>query len=199
MEFSEKLQSLRKQKGLTQDDLAKKLFVSRTAVSKWESGRGYPNLNSLVDIAKVFSVSIDELLKSNELIVLTKKESSLKQNALRLLFFGLLDITVLLALFLPIFALRSGGIISEVSLLNLTNISPLLRLAYFVSLISVAIYGVLEIVLRKSENTLWTKLRYKISISVSGILLLLFIISMQVSVAVLLFMFTAIKILTFIK
>ncbi|MBE6776011.1 MAG: MATE family efflux transporter [Ruminococcaceae bacterium] len=47
MEFNEKLQELRKQKALTQEELAEKLFVSRTAVSKWESGRGYPNIESL--------------------------------------------------------------------------------------------------------------------------------------------------------
>ena len=47
MEFNEKLQILRKQKGLTQEDLAEKLYVSRTAISKWESGRGYPNIESL--------------------------------------------------------------------------------------------------------------------------------------------------------
>ena len=40
MEFSEKLQELRKSKSLTQEELAEALFVSRTAVSKWESGRG---------------------------------------------------------------------------------------------------------------------------------------------------------------
>ena len=47
MEFNEKLQELRKSKGLTQEELAKELYVSRTAISKWESGRGYPNIDSL--------------------------------------------------------------------------------------------------------------------------------------------------------
>lgn len=40
MEFNEKLQKLRKQRGLTQEELAEKLYVSRTAISKWESGKG---------------------------------------------------------------------------------------------------------------------------------------------------------------
>lgn len=47
MEFNEKLSQLRKAKGLTQEELAEALYVSRTAVSKWESGRGYPSIDSL--------------------------------------------------------------------------------------------------------------------------------------------------------
>ena len=62
MDFNEKIQLLRKQKGLTQEELADVLYVSRTAVSKWESGRGYPNIDSLKAIAKFFGVTVDELL-----------------------------------------------------------------------------------------------------------------------------------------
>ena len=54
MEFNEKLQELRKQRGLTHKELAQALYVSRTAISKWESGRGYPNIDSLKAIAKFF-------------------------------------------------------------------------------------------------------------------------------------------------
>ena len=60
MEFNEKLQELRKGKKLTQEELAQDLFVSRTAISKWESGRGYPSIDSLKEISRYFSVSIDE-------------------------------------------------------------------------------------------------------------------------------------------
>jgi len=66
MEFNEKLQELRKQGGLTQEELASKLYVSRAAISKWESGRGYPNIDSLKAIAALFSVTLDELLSSDE-------------------------------------------------------------------------------------------------------------------------------------
>ena len=62
MEFNEKLQELRKARGLTQEELAEALFVSRTAISKWESGRGYPSIDSLKQIANYFSISIDFLL-----------------------------------------------------------------------------------------------------------------------------------------
>ena len=54
MEFHEKLQELRKQKNLTQEELSEILFVSRTAISKWESGRGYPSIDSLKAIAEIF-------------------------------------------------------------------------------------------------------------------------------------------------
>lgn len=70
LEFNEKLQQLRKQKDLTQEQLAEQLYVSRTAISKWESGKGYPNIESLKCLAKLFSVSIDELLSNEELITL---------------------------------------------------------------------------------------------------------------------------------
>lgn len=62
MEFGEKLQALRKSRGLTQEELAGALYVSRTAISKWESNRGYPSIDSLKEISAYFSVSIDDLL-----------------------------------------------------------------------------------------------------------------------------------------
>ena len=66
LNFAENIRKLRRENGLTQEQLAEQLFVSRTAVSKWESGRGYPNIESLKAIAKFFSVSVDELLSGND-------------------------------------------------------------------------------------------------------------------------------------
>ena len=101
MEFSEKLQKLRKQKNLTQEELADLLFVSRTAISKWESGRGYPSIDSLKTISAFFGVTIDELLSSKELMTIAEKETKEKETYLRDLVFGLLDISVAMFLFLP--------------------------------------------------------------------------------------------------
>ena len=56
MEFSEKMQELRNKNKLTQEQLAEKLYVSRTAVSKWESGKGYPSIDSLKYISKIFKI-----------------------------------------------------------------------------------------------------------------------------------------------
>lgn len=57
MIFSEKLQLIRKNKGLTQEELAEKLSVSRQAVAKWESGQGYPEITNLIQISNLFHVT----------------------------------------------------------------------------------------------------------------------------------------------
>lgn len=63
MGFSENLQILRKMKNMSQEQLAEKLDVSRQAVSKWESGSGYPETEKLITICEIFECSIDEILK----------------------------------------------------------------------------------------------------------------------------------------
>ena len=61
MKFSEKLLSLRKQKGMSQEELADKLNVTRQTVSKWELDQTVPDMNKLVEISKLFEISLDEL------------------------------------------------------------------------------------------------------------------------------------------
>ena len=103
MEFHEKLQELRKKKGITQEELAELLFVSRTAVSKWETGRGYPNIDSLKAIAGFYKVTIDELLSGEELLNIAECDSREKERHLCDLMTGLLDASAVLLLFLPLF------------------------------------------------------------------------------------------------
>ena len=148
MEFSEKLQELRKQKNLTQDELANALFVSRTAVSKWESGRGYPSIDSLRTIAGYFSLTIDELLSSDELLNLAQKGN--KQNLIHLkdLVFGLLDISVAILIFLPFFGQNAAGAVNAVSLLSLLEIPPYLRIAYYAVIACLVVFGVLTLALQ---------------------------------------------------
>lgn len=115
MEFNEKLQTLRKQKGVTQEELAESLFVSRTAISKWESARGYPNIESLKAIANFFGVTIDELLSGKELLTIAEEDTKQKKNFYRDLVFGLLDICVAMFFFLPFFRQTVNGNIEEAS------------------------------------------------------------------------------------
>ena len=111
MEFHEKLQELRKQKNLTQEELSEILFVSRTAISKWESGRGYPSIDSLKAIAEFFGVTIDELLSNRELICIAEKDSHQKTQHMRDLVFGLIDCSVVMLFFIPLFGQQGGEII----------------------------------------------------------------------------------------
>ena len=87
MEFNVKLQELRKQKGLTQEELAVAIYVSRTAISKWESGRGYPGIDSLKAIAKYFGVSIDMLLSGDEVLSIAEAETSMTFDGTNVLLF----------------------------------------------------------------------------------------------------------------
>lgn len=60
--FAEQLKQLRKQKGLSQDSVAEKLFISRQAVSRWESGEATPDVANLVELADFLGVGLDELV-----------------------------------------------------------------------------------------------------------------------------------------
>ena len=66
MKFNEKLRQLRKEKGLSQEELAEMLDVSRQAISKWESGQAYPETDKLIIISEIFGVTVDSLLKDGE-------------------------------------------------------------------------------------------------------------------------------------
>lgn len=199
MEFNEKLQELRKHKGLTQEELAELLFVSRTAVSKWESGRGYPNIDSLKAIARFFGVTIDELLSGDELLTIAEKDTEQKENHIRDLVFGLLDISVAVFFFLPLFGQKVNGIIQEVSLLSLTEIAPYLRIAYFDVVIGIAVFGILTLALQKCQQLFWVRNKNRISLILNAVGVTLFIISTQPYAAILLFVFLVIKGLMLIK
>jgi transcriptional regulator with XRE-family HTH domain len=199
MEFNEKIQELRKQKGLTQEELAEVLFVSRTAISKWESGRGYPNIDSLKAIAKFFKVTIDELLSGDELLTLAEEDTKQKETHFRDLVFGLLDCSIAMFFFLPFFGQEVNTIIQGVSLLSLTEISSYLRTTYFVVVIGIIVAGILTLALQNCHEAFWVKNKSKISLVLNSIGALLFIISSQPYAAAFLFIFLATKVLMLIK
>lgn len=66
MKFYEKLQSLRKAEGFSQERLAERIGVSRQAVAMWESGLSYPDIDRLIELSCLFNVSIDRLVKEDE-------------------------------------------------------------------------------------------------------------------------------------
>ena len=199
MEFHEKLQELRKLRGLTQEELAESLYVSRTAVSKWESGRGYPNIDSLKAISQFFSVTIDELLSGDEVLTIAEADQKQKESHLRDLVFGLLDLSAAMFFFLPFFGQKADAAVQEVTLLSLNQISSWLKISYYVAVIGIVVSGILALTLQNCNHTFWSKNKSLISLICNGIGAFLFIISSQPYAAAFLFLFLVIKAVMLIK
>ena len=199
MEFHEKLQYLRKQNQWTQEQLAEQLYVSRTAVSKWESGKGYPNIESLKAISKIFGVSIDELLSGEELLAIAEIDRKEKERTVRDLVFGLLDCGMALLLFLPFFGQKEDGIITEVSLLALNAVQPYLKTAYIIFVGVMIILGIMTLALQNCRQRLWIREKSILSLTFSAVGVCLFIVSQQPYAAVFAFVFLIIKAIMLIK
>ena len=199
MEFNEKLQELRKQKGLTQEELAELLYVSRAAISKWESGRGFPNIESLKAISKYFSISLDDLLSGEEILAIAENDHKQKERTLRDLIFGLLDCGMVLLLFLPFFGQKEDGFIRSVSLLALSDIQLYLKTAYITFVSIMVVLGIMNLALQNSRQRLWIQSKSVLSLTLSGVGVCLFIVSQQPYAAIFVFVFLIIKALMLIK
>lgn len=155
--FAQKLQFYRKQLGLTQENLAEKLNVSRVAVSKWESGRGFPNLDSLKGVSDLFGISIDELLSGRAISNFAKSDDGYAAKNLIGVLLGLVDFSAILFFVLPVFALRSVSsnselIIKSVNLFVLCqNLSPASLMLATVSATSI-LFGAVELVCQNARR-----------------------------------------------
>ncbi len=193
MEFNEKLQELRKNKELTQEELAESLYVSRTAVSKWESGRGYPNIESLKEISKFFSVSIDELLSGEKLLFIAEKENKTNIKSICELLLGAVDLFYVLLIFLPLYPDTVNGFIYSVSLLNYTEISSFNKTIYWVMFLALVLIGATKIMLTKLGKEKVNKAVIVVSVVLNILIILLFAITREVYALILVFLFLIIK------
>ena len=156
-------------------------------------------MDSMRAIAKFFSITIDELLSPDELLTIPNESKKKKTRRFRDLVFGLCDLSVVMLLFLPLFAERSDGVINGVSLISMTVVQPYLKPLYFVIVISTIVSGVLMFVLQNAEIELWDKNKNEISLVLSAISLLLFILSLHPYAAAFSLLLLVIKVLLFIK
>ena len=174
MEFHEKLQELRKGRGLTQEELAEALYVSRTAISKWESGRGYPSIDSLKEISSYFSVTIDELLSSDRLLSIAEKENKANLQNMCDILFGMIDVCSFMLIALPLYPNMVNGYIYSVNLWAYTQTTELNYLLFWIMYASLVIIGIIQLLLAKFRSKRYTPAMTGISM-ILGIALVLFL------------------------
>lgn len=163
MELSEKIQKLRKDRGLTQEQFAQQLFVSRTAVSKWETGRGTPSMESLQMIARICEVTLDELLGAEEVILVAKNEN--RENLCRFATYmdGIFNLAGIIGLFLPMYKVQMNDMFYSVPLHRL---SGWLAVLYWILPCAMAVCGAIQILTNKSDRE-----RLKRAIAAAGMAL----------------------------
>ena len=134
---------LRKEKKLTQKELAEKLNVSDKAISRWETGKGFPDVNSLMGLSELFSVTVNELLAGkrigndnlNEIVeenviqVIESKEKAVKKKKVQMFFCSVLFLIILLPPAIPTVVYLFDVIISCISFENLAEFIGLLTVS----------------------------------------------------------------------
>ena len=193
MEFNEKLQELRKNKGLTQEELAEILYVSRTAVSKWESGRGYPNIESLKDISKFFDVSIDDLLSGEKLIFIAEKENKTNMQNLCDWLFGFVDVFSLMLIVLPLYPNTVEGFVYSVNLLHYTQTAPININFYWIAFVLLLFLGFAKIILTKIKAEKGNKVSTAVSILLNIFIVLFLALTREVYALIIVFLMLLIK------
>lgn len=179
MEFNEKLQKLRASENLTQEELAEKLYVSRTAISKWESGRGYPSIDSLKAISKFFNVTVDDLIAGDEMVCLAEQDKKDSDRKYTSLICGILDCLIFLLFLLPVFGNNNGSDVSSVALLSITEIGTWLKVVFIVVCALTVINGFCTVVISNFDKPVWNKHRIVTGIALSFILTVVFILTRQ--------------------
>lgn len=178
MEFHEKLQELRKSRSLTQEELAEALFVSRTAVSKWESGRGYPGIDSLKEIARFFSVTVDELICPEEIISAAENEKKDFVSRYLTLICGVLDLLPAILLFIPAFG-NGAGSRETVALSGLDGISSWIRILFIIVISLTVLNGICAAVISNFDRPVWNRHRLVTGIALTILGSALFLITRQ--------------------
>ena len=151
MEFAEKLQELRKSREITQEELAEALYVSRTAVSKWESGRGYPSIDSLKAISAYFSVTIDDLLSGEKLLVIAEKENTSNMQSLYEWIYGITDLFSCILIILPLYPKSVADFVYSVNLLMYRETAEANRMVYWAVFLGLIVMGDLKLVLTQLQ------------------------------------------------
>ena len=199
MEFGEKLQELRKTRNLTQEELAESLYVSRTAISKWESGRGYPSIDSLKEISCFFDVTIDELLSSEKLISIAKKENELNLQKLYNIFFGVSDLFAIFLIVLPLYPNTISGYVYSINLLSYAEGSALNLAIHWALFLTLFGLGFLKVLLTQLGNHNLQNAIRNTSLGISILTVLYLSVAREPYAIIVAFLLFAVKVLLFLK
>ena len=196
MDIGEKLKALRTERGLTQEQLAAKLYVSRTAVSKWETGGGSPNLDSLQAVARLFDVSVDDLLSTDDLIVLARDERRSTARSSGMLSFGLLDVLAVVFAFIPLYGVDDG---SFVRMANLADYGASVDFGASFAVMAAAVVslmfvGAVEIVLAAAGSSRAARIVALVGFAVQALAVVLFASTMQPYATTLMFVLLLAKV-----
>ena len=194
MEFNEKLRQLRIGKNLTQEQLAEQLYVSRTAISKWEGGKGYPNIESLKCISKFFSITIDELLSGEELITLAETENNANVKRIYDIISGIVDVLAVALIVLPIYGELQGSHFYHVNLLSITHLSNIDIGIYWAIYLLIIGFGIARLAFIFLGKERLCGIISKASAATGAAAICLFAAAREPYVTILLFLFFAVKI-----
>ncbi len=192
MEFGEKLQELRKSRTMTQEELAEALYVSRTAISKWESGRGYPSIDSLKEISRYFGVTIDELICADEMVSVAENEKREYTDRYVSLICALLDIFYVLLLFVPMFG-NGNDSLQTVSMIGLTGINPPVKIAFITITVIIILNGIAGVIITGFNNEAWNRHRIVTGIVLSVFAVIVFMATRQPYAGIVCFLFLVVK------
>lgn len=192
MEFGAKLQALRKGRSMTQEQLAEALYVSRTAVSKWESGRGYPSIDSLREISRFFGVSIDELIGPDEVIAAASDEKRAYLGRTTALVCGALDALLALLMVIPAFG-DGAGSTQTVSLFAVGGVNPWVRAAFIGVLGLAVLNGLCTVAIARLDRPVWNRHRLATGVALSIVGVAVFIAARQPYAGLVCFAFLVVK------
>ncbi len=168
--------------------LAGSSFIS----SKWESGRGYPSIDSLKEISRFFSVTIDELICPQEIISVAEDDKKAFIGRYISLICGTLDILTAVLLFIPAFG-NAADSPATVSLFGLTGIQPWLKIVFIAVIGMIILNGICGVIISRFDQPVWNKHRLITGMVLSVIGVAVFIGTRQPYAGIICFSILAIK------
>lgn len=160
-------------------------------MSKWESGRGYPSIDSLREVSRFFSVTIDELISPDEVVSATQAERRSFAVGHASLVCGLLDVLAALLLVVPVFG-NGAEDPTTVSMLALTGVSPWVRAVFSACVGAIVLCGLCELAASRADGR-WGKAALAAGVALSAACVAAFILARQLYAGIICFALLAAK------